>query len=114
MPSLDNDKIRSEEPKIKLIRIKELLSFILEIDWKLLWTWIRYPANKNNKDLNKACIIIWYRQTKGKINKAKNIYEIWLRVENAIIDLRSVKEIALNKDHSKESKKPIKMKNENQ
>ena len=58
MPSLDNEKIRTLPAKRKIILTQELFPSILEIDWKFDWTWIRDPANKNNKDLNKACIII--------------------------------------------------------
>ena len=55
---------------------------------------------RNNNDLNKAWIIMWYKVRNGFINNAINIYEIWLIVEYAIIDLISLIEIAFNNDHN--------------
>ena len=43
---------------------------------------------------------MWYRVKNGFINNAINIYEIWLIVEYAIIDLISLIEIAFNNDHN--------------
>ena len=55
---------------------------------------MRDPANKNNKDLKKACITIWNIQNTGASKIDKNIWDIWLRVEKAVIDLISLKKIA--------------------
>ena len=76
------------------------MNLTLVIDWWLLWILIILPANKNKRDLNNACTTIWNKHNIGLISNAKNIYEIWLIVEYAIIDLMSLTKIALINDHS--------------
>jgi len=58
---------------------------------------MQFPAQINNRDLNRACVTIWKNAKLGRFKPSLAIIiPSWLKVDKAIIFFMSVSVVALN------------------